>query len=245
MWGVHVKRILGALFFVGLLTTGLIICEHINRVSCIGVFSTALARHSVVVLDAGHGGIDGGATVNGIKESEINLQITQKLRTFLRLMGYQVVMTREGDYSIHDNGASSIRAKKRTDLKNRLSLMQKTPGAICVSIHLNRFAQSSVHGAQVFFGPCDGSESLARIIQESIAAHLQTDNDRVIKKADSSLYILRQNESNPAVMVECGFLSNPGDASNLQNDEYQNRLAVILGCAILQYDSENTEKEIW
>ena len=211
---------------------------RLNQTCYVSVLSTAVDNKSMVVLDAGHGGIDGGATANGIRESDINLQITQKTATFLRLMGYRVVLTRDGDYSIHDSDAASIRAQKRTDLKNRLSIMQSTPGAVCVSIHLNRYGQSYVHGAQVFYGPAAGSEQLASILQGNIASYLQKDNERKIKKADSSLYILIHNQSNPAVMVECGFISNPTDAGNLQDDAYQNQLAIVLGCSLLQYENE-------
>ena len=199
------------------------------------VSSAAVENKSVVVLDAGHGGMDGGATVGSIRESDINLAIAKDTRDFLTLMGYRIIMTRDGDYSIHDSSASTIRKQKRSDLENRLQIMRSTPEAVCVSIHQNHFGQSYVHGAQVFYGAAAGSEELAETIQENIAAYLQTDNERKTKQADSSLYILINNDRNPSVMVECGFLSNPGDAANLRDSGYQRGLAYLIGCSLIEY----------
>ena len=157
------------------------------------VQSGAVENKPVIVLDAGHGGMDGGAVSGGIRESEINLAIAEKARKMLTLLGYRVVMTRETDTLLADENAKTVRQQ-------------------------NHFSQSYVHGAQVFYGKAEGSERLAELIQKNIAGHLQTDNRRRIKEADSSLYILCNNTGNPAVMVECGFLSNPQDAENLQRE---------------------------
>ena len=182
---------------------------------------------SVVVLDAGHGGMDGGATAAGVRECEINLSIAQKARDFLTLMGYRVVMTRENDTLLADEGAGTVRAQKRSDLKNRL---------VGVSIHQNHFSQSYVHGAQVFYGKADGSRELAERIQKNIATYLQTDNKRKIKEADSSLFILNNNRANPSVMVECGFLSNPKDMEDLQQEKYQGMLAFLITVSLMEYE---------
>ena len=201
------------------------------------VQSGAVDNMSVVVLDAGHGGMDGGATAAGVRECEINLSIAQKARDFLTLMGYRVVMTRENDTLLADEGAGTVRAQKRSDLKNRLEIMEGTPNSVGVSIHQNHFSQSYVHGAQVFYGKAEGSERLAELIQKNIAGHLQTDNRRRIKEADSSLYILCNNTGNPAVMVECGFLSNPQDAENLQREQYQGTLAFLIAASLMEYET--------
>ena len=231
------KRVLQLTAFAVAIFGILFSCISLNKKLYTSVLSTAVQNKAVVILDAGHGGIDGGASVNGVKESDINLSIAQKSRDFLTFMGYRVIMTRDGDYSIHDSAASTIRAQKRSDLKNRLDIMRSMPEAVCVSIHLNRFGQSYVHGAQVFYGPTAGSRELAQQIQDNIAVHLQTDNERKIKKADSALYILINNEITPAVMVECGFLSNPADAENLQNEDYQKMIAYLLGYSLIQYEN--------
>ncbi|MFR3991272.1 MAG: N-acetylmuramoyl-L-alanine amidase [Angelakisella sp.] len=200
------------------------------------VQSGAVDNMSVVVLDAGHGGMDGGATAAGVRECEINLSIAQKARDFLTLMGYRVVMTRENDTLLADEGAGTVRAQKRSDLKNRLEIMAGTPGAVGVSIHQNHFSQSYVHGAQVFYGKADGSRELAERIQKNIATYLQTDNKRKIKEADSSLFILNNNRANPSVMVECGFLSNPKDMEDLQQEKYQGMLAFLITVSLMEYE---------
>lgn len=199
--------------------------------------SGAVENKAVVVLDAGHGGMDGGATAGNVRESEINLAITQKTRALLTLMGYRVIMTREDDALLADENASTVRAQKRSDLKNRLDIMAGTPNSVGISIHQNHFSQSYVHGAQVFYGRAEGSRQLAEIIQRNIAEYLQTDNRRKIKEADSTLYILDNNRTNPAVMVECGFLSNPSDAENLQQEQYQEKLAFLIAAALMEYEN--------
>lgn len=200
------------------------------------VQSGAVDNMSVVVLDAGHGGMDGGATAAGVRECEINLSIAQKARDFLTLMGYRVVMTRETDVLLSDESAKTIRAQKRSDLKNRLEIMAGTPGAVGISIHQNHFSQSYVHGAQVFYGKADGIRELAERIQKNIATYLQADNKRKIKEADSSLFILNNNRANPSVMVECGFLSNPKDMEDLQQEKYQGMLAFLITVSLMEYE---------
>lgn len=201
------------------------------------VQSGAVENKPVIVLDAGHGGMDGGAVSGGIRESEINLAIAEKAQKMLTLLGYRVVMTRETDTLLADENAKTVRQQKRSDLENRLKIMAGTPGAVGVSIHQNHFSQSYVHGAQVFYGKAAGSERLAELIQKNIAGHLQTDNRRRIKEADSSLYILCNNTGNPAVMVECGFLSNPQDAENLQQEQYQGTLAFLIAASLMEYET--------
>ena len=199
------------------------------------VQSGAVDNMSVVVLDAGHGGMDGGATAAGVRECEINLSIAQKARDFLTLMGYRVVMTRENDTLLADEGAGTVRAQKRSDLKNRLEIMEGTPNSVGVSIHQNHFSQSYVHGAQVFYGKADGSRELAERIQKNIATYLQADNKRKIKEADSSLFILNNNRANPSVMVECGFLSNPEEEKLLKTAEYQEKTAWAIYMGVMAF----------
>lgn len=202
------------------------------------VLSRATLNQPVLVLDAGHGGMDGGAVVSGIRESDINLSIARKLRDFMTIMGFRVTMIRDGDYSVHDPEAKTVRQQKRSDLMNRLDLLRGTPGALAVSIHQNKFEESYVHGTQVFYGAAPGSEELAEIIQTMIAGYLQPDNERKIKKADHALYILVNNDKNPAVMVECGFLSNPQEAECLQEEDYQKKLAMLIGASLIKYQNQ-------
>ena len=190
----------------------------------------------VVILDPGHGGVDGGAQGNGIVEKEVNLAIAKKVREFCVLFGFEVQMTRQEDISIHDEGKETIRAQKNSDLKNRLAMMTADPTSVAVSIHLNKFPQSRVKGAQVFYAPkSQGSDLLAQTVQDSFRTLLQPENTRQIKKADSSLFLLYNNTVNPAVLVECGFISNPEEAALLKTEDYQDKVAFAICCSLLQF----------
>lgn len=192
----------------------------------------------VIIIDPGHGGIDGGAVgINGSVEKEINLQISEKLRDMLELGGFDVVMTRETDISIHDDTAKTTKEKKTSDLHNRMAIIESNPGSIFVSIHQNKFTLGSSKGAQVFYGPKNSeSEALANLIQESIVSQVQNDNSRVVKKAGKNLYLLYYSET-PSVLVECGFLSNSEDNKNLENPQYQDKIAFSIYMAIVEYYS--------
>ena len=185
-----------------------------------------------VVIDAGHGGIDGGAVANDIIEKDINLAIAQKLDAMLRMGGFDTVMVRNEDISIHDDSADTVHEKKVSDLYNRLKLAQSTPNDIFVSIHQNKFPQSRYYGAQVFYGPKnEESSALAQTIQQNIASYLQPENERETKRATNDLFILYNVEC-PAVLVECGFLSNANEAALLATEEYQDQLAFIIYLSI-------------
>lgn len=190
----------------------------------------------VVILDPGHGGVDGGAQAGGIVEKNVNLSIAKKVRELCLLFGFEVRMTRQEDVSIHDQDKTTIRAQKNSDLNNRLKIMTEDPGAVVVSIHLNKFPQSRVKGAQVFYAPkSQGSELLAQTIQDNLRDLLQPDNNRQIKKADSSLFLLYNNTVTPAVLVECGFISNPDEAALLASEDYQDQLAFAICWSLLQF----------
>ena len=180
-------------------------------------------KNPTIIIDAGHGGFDGGAsTDDGVSEKGINLDIALYLKEYLNLFGFNVVMTRETDTSTESEGLTTIRSKKSSDLHNRMSLMEKTDNAIFVSIHQNHFSSSKYKGAQVFYSPqfSEQSSLLAESIQESIVYYLQKDNTRQIKPCGTSVYLIYKAVK-PAVLVECGFLSNPDDSENLQNEIYQ------------------------
>jgi N-acetylmuramoyl-L-alanine amidase len=191
----------------------------------------------VIVLDAGHGGMDGGATGSGgLMEKEINLAITLKLRDMLAACGFTVVLTREDDRSIHDEGISGIRRQKTSDMRNRLAIVeQHSPNVIFLSIHQNKFQDSSSHGAQIFHSPNNAdSERLARILQDTIIEMVQPENTRDIKRAGKNLFLMYEAKC-PAVLIECGFLSNITDTRNLTNPEYQKDLAFSIMVSLLRY----------
>ncbi len=192
--------------------------------------------------DAGHGGIDGGATaVDGTLEKDINLSIAHKVNDLLTLFGINTVMTRECDMSIHSSDAETVRQKKVSDIKNRLKIINDAKNPVFVSIHQNHFTQSKYTGTQVFYSPNnERSRALAQIIQEDIVSSLQPDNTRQIKKSGTQIYLLYHAPC-PAVMIECGFLSNESETELLKCDEYQTKIAAITANSILKFISDSSE----
>lgn len=192
-----------------------------------------------VILDAGHGGFDGGAVaIDGTVEKDINLNISLTLESLLKQNGFCVIMTRSRDVSTEDTESPQIASKKKSDLRNRLNLMKDYPEAVFVSIHLNKFTTSSASGSQVFYSDDERSELLGEYIQRSIVSLIQHDNMRVNKKATSSTYLL-YNATVPAVLVECGFLSNREELEKLKQKDYQNKIAFSIYCGIMEYFKEN------
>ena len=188
----------------------------------------------VILIDAGHGGEDGGATgTNGVLEKDLNLTLSNSLADLLRGAGYTVVQTRTEDRLLYDAGTKKGH-KKQGDLENRVKYTEKYPNSILVSIHMNTFPLPSCEGTQVWYSQNDErSAVLAKQIQESVRAHLQPDNNRKIKAATTSIYLLRHAKI-PAVLVECGFLSTPAECERLTDPVYQKKLALTLFDAICE-----------
>ena len=182
-----------------------------------------------VIIDPGHGGVDGGAVgVDGVVEKGINLSISLKLKTFFQQAGFKVIMTRENDRSIHDDDANTVRKQKKSDLYNRLDIIKDNPRALFISIHQNIFDSSKYSGTQVFYSKNNSaSELLAATLQNNIKNLLQPQNNREIKIAGKNLFLL-YNAQSPAVLVECGFLSNAKEAAELQTNDYQNKIAFSI-----------------
>lgn len=193
-----------------------------------------------IILDAGHGGEDGGAIgLDGTIEKTLNLEISLKLQDFLEASGYKVIMTRENDRAIYDSDAKTLREKKRSDLKNRLNIMDKNKEKNCIflSIHQNKFPDEKYSGTQIFYSLNDEkSEELAKKIKESIKGLIQPENEREIKPANDKIFLLKKADI-PAVIVECGFLSNVKESKKLKSEKYQNQLAFSIYCAIADYFS--------
>ena len=190
----------------------------------------------IIVLDAGHGGMDGGcSSADGIPEKGINLNILLSLRDMLRLNGYEVVTTRDTDVSIHDQGITGIANQKSSDMDNRLALFNKYPHAICISIHQNQFTDSKYSGAQMFYSESNkNNELLEQTIQSKFVEFLQPENQREIKQCGKELFLCYFS-NNPTVMVECGFLSNPEEAELLKSEDYQGKIAFTIFSAINEY----------
>ena len=189
-----------------------------------------------IILDAGHGGMDGGAVgVNNTPEQGINLAITLKLKELLQLNGFEVILTRPNENSIHDPSETSVAKQKRSDMRNRLKIIENHPNALFVSIHQNKFSDPSCKGAQIFYSPNHSdSEQLAKLLQESFRENLQPENSREIKASDESLYLL-WNAEIPAVLVECGFLSNPNECDLLCDESYQEKIAFVIYLSLLDF----------
>ena len=197
--------------------------------------SASYKNRNTVILDAGHGGFDGGAVASdGTVEKDINLKITLASAKFLRQSGFNVILTRENDVSTDDVETEKISTRKKSDLKNRLNLMKDYKDAVFVSIHLNKFTTSAANGSQVFYSRSEESKRLGDCIQKSIVAKLQPENTRVNKLATSSTYLL-YNATVPSVLVECGFLSNKAELEKLKDKDYQNKMAFSIYCGILEY----------
>lgn len=193
-----------------------------------------------IIIDAGHGGEDGGAIgYDGIIEKDINLAISQFLRDICVINGYDVIMTRNSDISIYDEGNNTLRKKKISDMKNRLKMTQDNPDAIFVSVHQNIFAKSKYNGAQIFYSPNNPkSKELGLAIQQSFQNLLQPENDRAQTKAGKELYLLYKSQI-PSVMVECGFISNPDEAKMLSTPEYQKKVALTIFDGISKFINQN------
>ncbi len=189
-----------------------------------------------ILIDPGHGGEDGGTVAeDGTLEKNINLAISLHLRDMLAIWGFPVSMTRQTDISIHSPEHTSTRDMKVSDMRNRLALYEQADTVI--AIHQNHFSASKYSGAQVFYSGNDTcSEQLAAAIQASVVAHLQPQNNRQIKKATDGIYLLSHTQR-PAVLVECGFLSNATEREQLKSSAYQQAMAAAVFAGYLDYQN--------
>ena len=200
-----------------------------------GMVSTAFER-PLLIIDAGHGGADGGCvSVDGTPEKGINLSILQTMRDAAAIMGYDVVCTRESDVSIHDEGITGLSKQKKSDMDNRLAIINKYEGAVAVSIHQNQFTDPKYSGAQMFYPKAsEESHALAEALRGRVVSTLQSTNERETKPVGDELFLLN-NAKCPIVMAECGFLSNEGEAARLESPVYQKQMALTLLFGVNDY----------
>lgn len=192
-----------------------------------------LERTACLVIDAGHGGIDGGAvSCTGIPESTYNLEIAKKLNDLCRLLGYDTRMIRTSDVSVYTEG-KTIAQKKLSDLKARVQSVNETDGAILISIHQNTFADNRYSGAQVFFSGTEGSKELAMTMQNAFINTLNPGSERQCKKSDG-IYLM-EHITKPGVLVECGFLSNSQEEAKLRSKDYQQKLCCVIVTSVKEY----------
>jgi len=223
------------LFIFGSICIALIVPAFImaskNTVETVALPTT----NRVIILDAGHGKPDeGAASSNGITESDINLQITMKVKKLLEDVGAKVILTRSDENGIYDASATTIRQKKVSDIKKRVEIGNNSDADIFISIHLNKIDQSQYYGWQTFYK--EGNEqstNLAKSIQAKLNETIQRENHREAHSINN-VYIV-EHVTIPISIVECGFLSNPEEEKLLQQDDYQNKLAIGIFLGIVEY----------
>lgn len=192
--------------------------------------SAPIENRVCVVIDAGHGGEDGGATsCTGELESQINLQIALRLNDLLHLIGIDTKMIRTTDRSVFTEG-NTISARKLSDLKERVKIINNTENAILISVHQNTFPEKIYHGAQVFYGIRGEGEALAKQMQHNFVSTLNLGSNRKAKKANS-VYLMDKIKCT-GVLVECGFISNPQEAALLNSVEYQNKVCIVIASTL-------------
>ncbi len=186
----------------------------------------------IIVLDPGHGGMDNGATgINGVKEKDLNLIITKMIGEILSVMDFDVRYTRTEDISPGNDG----KFIKRNDLSHRVKMTRDCENPLFISIHMNKFGIEKYSGTQTFYSKNNPtSEVLAINIQRAVRQLIQPDNSREVKKATSAIFVLDRLE-NPAVLVECGFLSNSREANLLTQKNYQKKLSFCIAMGIAEY----------
>lgn len=185
-----------------------------------------------IVIDPGHGGEDPGASENDIIEKHLNLDVSLKLNSFLTGAGYNTILTRTEDKLLYKQGEEN--RKKFFDLRNREEIANTYENSLFVSIHMNKFPASYCKGLQTFYSENNPeSKIIANSVQENIRL-LQTDNKRAIKSGNQTIYLLEKLQM-PAVLIECGFISNPEEAKLLINEDYQKALALSIYCGIAEY----------
>lgn len=239
-----VFRINPYIFFAAIILCGMALFSAFQINSMIKA-SGGVADDNIIILDPGHGGIDGGAVgKNGCLEKDINLNICLYLKDILTVNGYKVIMTRESDVSVNDEGLKKISQIKTSDIKNRLKLIESFDGAPALLIHQNEFSAEKYHGAQMFYGrKNEESKFLADAMQKSFVSLLQPDNKREIKPSTRAVYIIN-NAKNPVVLVECGFISNYEEADKLSDEEYQKKVAFTIYNGLVLYRKGRQRKDV-
>ena len=224
---------------VAVLLAATVLCLIVHPGQKTATFSADGLTSPTLVLDAGHGGEDGGAvSLTGVAESGLNLSIVLKLDQILGFYGQTPVVLRTEDVSLHDPDADTLREKKVSDLHNRVDAVESQENAVLLSVHQNIFTDQKYHGAQVFYAPTTGSQEWAVFTQEMLRTALDPENSRQAKPIPDSVYLMN-HISCPAVLIECGFLSNPAEEALLRSEVYQTKLAAAMASAWLQYTWSN------
>lgn len=221
------------LVFLGLIITALVL----NKSSEVMKYNEPLRNRHCFIIDAGHGGIDGGAvSCTGAYESHINLEISLRLNDLMNLLGYDTKMIRTEDISIYVQG-ETISGKKSSDLKERVRIVNETENGILLSIHQNHYTDSYYSGAQMFYPNTEGSENLAKQLQAAFVTHLNPGSNRKEKPVEG-LYLMKHVQKT-SVLIECGFISNYEEEAKLKSPSYQKKICCVIGAVCAKYCTDS------
>lgn len=222
-------------YMAAILLLAATVAVYLRLTAAVPTSTTVDAPRPIAILDAGHGGADGGAVSDsGVAESGLNLAITQKLAAVLDVLGYPTVLTRTGEDSLADDGALTLRQQKVSDTKNRVSLVNSHDNGYLISIHQNCLpGHPTVQGAQAFYNGINGGDALAAHIQQVLNDTVNV-SEKQTKRISESIYLMRHAQC-PAALVECGFLSNPTETLRLQENGYQLQLATAIAAGYINF----------
>lgn len=226
-------RIKDMVVYVGFIAAFLLAVYGGNKTVAVVAEMYPTERKNCIVIDPGHGGVDGGATsCTGILESRYNLEISARLNALFRFLGYETKMIRTEDVSVYTKG-ETIAEKKISDLKERVRIVNETAGALLISIHQNIYSDSRYSGAQVFYSNTEGSRELAQALQAAFLTKLNPGSTRKIKRCEG-VYLMEHIQQR-GVLIECGFLSNPEETVKLGDAQYQRKLCCIIAGVVSSY----------
>ena len=225
--------ICGAIFLAGAVVFGLLAQRDKQSIS-----HETIAADTILVLDAGHGGEDGGAvSASGVPESRINLQIVQKLEGIFTFTGQNITLTRSGEGAIYSPDAQTLREKKVSDLHNRVKIVNETQRSFLISIHQNSLPSTKVKGAQTFYNAIDPAQKTAISVQQALNGAINQGKVKNAKQIEDSIFLMK-NINSPGILVECGFMSNPTEVKQLQTDDHQLRISAAIVSGFLQSKTE-------
>ena len=219
------------LLYISLLFAGVLIAGIVG----VRANLSSGAREICVVIDAGHGEPDGGCVgVLGTVEQKINLSVARKVAEIFEAKNIKTIMTRDSTLGLWTEKSSTIREKKVEDMHTRRKIMEESRADLFISIHMNSFPGSGAKGHRVFY---DSSHPAVKTLAESIDARLSDitgEKAYAVKPCERNLFLLK-NTPMPAILVECGFLSNQNDEAKLNTTEYQAKLAWAISDAVEKY----------
>lgn len=224
----------GFIFFYFLTMAAVLLAAHWgSRVTTVIAEGMPIQRKHTIILDAGHGGVDGGAiSCTGRPESQYNLEVSLRLNDLLHLLGYNTVMIRTTDISVYTKG-ETIAQKKMSDLKERVRMVNEQENGLLLSIHQNNFSDRRYSGAQVFFADTENSQELAKTLQDAFIGSINPGSKRSIKKS-TGVYLM-EHIQRTGVLIECGFLSNPEEEARLRSGDYQKKLCCVIAATVSNF----------